>query len=404
MAWRLECAVVRGEIDCRVRGLITGKFWIAGRAGPVELALTGLPWRDLAGFLFRFQHPNPPERPTDSLDDYTRFAAEQHGAVGDFTASRKARMLSAPGAKPSSKDRMVNVLYLEWFSERNGRVVIESPDLEVKILDGPTWTMTEEDEMTQRESNQASLDSNLRKMIEKTVGPVLGNDEFNEDEEEELSPTEVAADEEAARMDELSDRIERRLAKEEDADFEQVWLEERERLRIERNEPEPEPLTPEQEADRSAWIEEMNAAAQEAAAETHWEEPERHPLVLQCTELSGRLRKQTRSQGWVDDLTSSQHPLFQLWEHVSIAGAKLAGALHSSGPDEEWPPDPLVAGNTLVRLKKARTELTAALEKLGRAEAMELGSSAWREAVRPEIQAVLDEVQALIEEVRGSLE
>jgi hypothetical protein len=41
---------------------------------------------------------------------------------------------------------MANSLYLEWFSEANGRVVIESADYELNIS-APEWRMTpEEDE------------------------------------------------------------------------------------------------------------------------------------------------------------------------------------------------------------------------------------------------------------------
>ncbi len=39
--------------------------------------------------------------------------------------------------------------------------------------------------------------------------------------------------------------------------YERIYEEEREKIRQERGEPEPEPLTPEQEAEQAAWIEEM---------------------------------------------------------------------------------------------------------------------------------------------------
>jgi hypothetical protein len=35
MAWRIEQSVVRGEIDNRVRGRVTGRLWLAGRPEPV---------------------------------------------------------------------------------------------------------------------------------------------------------------------------------------------------------------------------------------------------------------------------------------------------------------------------------------------------------------------------------
>ena len=48
--------------------------------------------------------------------------------------------------KEKPPEHMANCLYLEWFSEANGRVVIESADYELTIS-APEWRMTpEEDE------------------------------------------------------------------------------------------------------------------------------------------------------------------------------------------------------------------------------------------------------------------
>ena len=65
-------------------------------------------------------------------------------------------------------------------------------------------------------------------------------------------------------MELLLDRVSARIEREghEEGKFEQILDEERARLRRERGEPEePEP-PPEQEAERAAWIEEMNAIAE----------------------------------------------------------------------------------------------------------------------------------------------
>ena len=48
MAWRIDKAVVRGELDNRVRGRVTGRIWFVERAEPVVLELQGNCWRDLA--------------------------------------------------------------------------------------------------------------------------------------------------------------------------------------------------------------------------------------------------------------------------------------------------------------------------------------------------------------------
>jgi len=318
--------------------------------------------------------------------------------TGDFTASRKAKRMANPG-QPSADDPIVNALYLEWFSECNGRVVIESADFDVQMLDGPEWTMTEADEQTQREANQAALEENMRAMLQRV--PELGFDDG------EPSAGEREADEEAARMDELDRRIAQRLEDDPEADFDEVWEEEREKLRIERNEPAPEPLTPEQEAEHAAWIEELNRIWEEAEQEAidHPKPPPpAHPLVEECSALRLQIYQELRGQRWIDEHSGGEHPLRRLREHVQIASAKLAGALHSIGSEEEWPPDRLYAGNTLVRLKKARAELAGALQALEAAGELELATPAWRDAIRPRVQKVMDEVLRLIDEVREVLE
>ena len=126
MAWRIEDSVVRGEIDNRVRGHVTGRIWFAGRPDPIELKLMGNGWRDLAGRRLEFTNPEPTPGDLDGL------ALLQQGTVGDFTASRKVKVPEIPmdqigeyyAARKPFPWHWGNSLYLEWFSERNGRVVI----------------------------------------------------------------------------------------------------------------------------------------------------------------------------------------------------------------------------------------------------------------------------------------
>jgi len=140
--------VVRGEIDNRVKGIVRGKIWLEGRAEPFILELQGNAWPDLAGCLLAFRNPlkRVPHHHLDSLSSL------QCGGIGDLTASRKVRVFDIPvreaylmckrGEKPP--EHIANSLYLEWFSEANGRVVIESADYELNIS-APEWRMTPEE-------------------------------------------------------------------------------------------------------------------------------------------------------------------------------------------------------------------------------------------------------------------
>lgn len=148
MAWRIQDYVIRGEIDNRQKGRVIGRVWIEGYADPVGLELVGNAHPDLAGCLLKFSNSAEPVRmrPEDGID------REQTGSVGDLTASRKVRVFDVPvadaykmckrGEKPP--EHMANSLYLEWFSDANGRVVIESVEFELEVS-APDWRLTEEE-------------------------------------------------------------------------------------------------------------------------------------------------------------------------------------------------------------------------------------------------------------------
>lgn len=410
MAWRIDQSVIRGEIDNRTRGRVTGRIWLLGREAPVELELKGDAWRDLAGHSLRFSNPAPRQENLQELD------TAQRGVVGDITAARKVKVpdCSMEEFKERSKTgtpftwHWANALYLEWFSETNGRVVIESTSYELALAGEAAWSMTEEEEVKQREENQRALSRFMERLLGYPPGElVAGADPAEFEDEPPQSAAEAEADAEAARMDLLLDRIQARIESEggAEADFERIMEEERERLRRERGEPEPRPLTQEEEEERSAWIEEMNAAAEEGLANgEEWkDQDDGHPLVDRCTHLAIRLRNEVEEAGWLRETDLMEHPLREVVDGVMIAGPKMAGAFATSMRDE-WPPDPMFAGHVLVRLKKARRYLRDAIAGLDAADREGLASAEWRNSTRREVTAILDEVHQHIAEVRAVLE
>ncbi len=149
MAFRIHESVVRGEIDNREKGIVRGKIWVAGRDEPILLDLAGNAHPDLAGCVLTFTNPLEAVR----HPHLEILAPLQRGAVGDLTASRKVRVFDVPfqeamemyERKEKPPEHIANCLYLEWFSERNGRVVIESPDFEL-VMSAPEWRLTPEEE------------------------------------------------------------------------------------------------------------------------------------------------------------------------------------------------------------------------------------------------------------------
>lgn len=159
MAWRIDEAVTHGEIDNTVEGHTTGLVWLTGRDEPLILSLDGDCWRDLAGTRLEFENPSPkPLAEMDALD------IDQIGIIGDMTASRKNKVPSVSEKEFQEyyeNGREIpfewrNTLYLEWFSEINGRVVIESTDYKLAISPHE-WEMDEHAEGAQKLANLSSM-------------------------------------------------------------------------------------------------------------------------------------------------------------------------------------------------------------------------------------------------------
>lgn len=404
MAWRIDECLVRAELDNRVRGRVTGRLWFLNLEEPVTLELTGNPWRDLAGHFITIIN----DTPSSALP--SGFRRHQVGTVGDITASQKVKVpdvslddfIEGRRVGMEMPFHWANCLYLEWYSKDNGRVVIESPDYRIQLDDLPTWTLTESEERVQREANRGPTQGLLDQMVD-----ALATKYLDDSADESTSEIEAEADAEDARMNLLLDRVEARIRNEKlDADeFDRVYWEEREKLRKEWGEPEPEPLAPMEEVEREQWIDEMNEIAQEAIKEMEKNGPPKfttHPLVEECRKLGLRLHRAMRDNNWVAEGASQEHPLNGIADCVQIASGKLAGALNGD-EDDVWPPPPLFAGNVLVRLKKARNYLRDALAGLDAADEQRLAVPEWRSQARIEIVAVAAQVEALIKEVRDTL-
>jgi len=403
MAWRIDAAVVRGELDNRVRGRVTGRIWFAGCEEPVVLELTGNCWRDLAGRRLEFANPEP--RPAD----LEKLAPLQHGVVGDISASRKVRVPDIPLDQlhlyyKTGREmpwHWANALYLEWFSERNGRVVIETASFDLKIVGEPAWEMSDTEEEAQRRANGAAMTDFMDRFAEAAEASAREVVDATPAEWDEKPQTEKEAEAEQARGDKLADRIESRLRKEGEDAYERILEEEIDRLHREEGHPEP---TPEQEAERAEWIEEMNRAAGEALAnpdpEQEAESRARHPLVERVSEFSIQLRRTARDEGWIPQDATQEHPVVELLDATMIAGAKLAGALNG----RHWPPAIEFCAHTIVSLKRARGYLEDAMVALESCQEEKLIQPAHLGPIVVELTDCVQEADALIAELRARLE
>lgn len=179
MALRLDTAVIRGEIDNTTRDNVRGKLWMVGREDPVIIDLRGNAWRDVAGCKITFTNPTPLPGPFSALQP------KQKGHVGDITASHKVELENA------------NALYIEWFSEENGRVFIEGTDFEVSIS-AWVWEMDEAEEEAQKMSN-------LQAMREWLAGIIQRPEPKEDDNDEEFDASEESWEDSLKQSDRLTD-------------------------------------------------------------------------------------------------------------------------------------------------------------------------------------------------------
>jgi len=327
MAWRIHDNVVRGEIDNRVKGRVRGRIWLDGLPDPVVLTLEGNAYPDLAGCLLQFKNPLPtiPMRPDAQMNQV------QRGQIGDLTASRKVRVFDIPvedaylrcqrGEKPP--EHMANSLYLEWFSEANGRVVIESADYELEIS-VPEWRMSVAENEARAGQAAAGFGHFLQRLSEAVERQRRGQKdpeaEWDEhDYEKFLKESDARTDMYGELLDKHgdSDEAEAKIAKEMGWDRE---------------------LTEEQAEEERRRIEEINAACEEALNNPEpepdpqcegvdWIRTEdgdlRHPLQHRCFESALNFWNQT------DELALKNDDDLQTFiGEFQTTGAKLAGALN----------------------------------------------------------------------------
>jgi hypothetical protein len=162
MAWRIHEHVMRAVIDNRIRGTVTGAIWLAGRADPIRLYLQGNAWSDLAGSLVRIENASFRPGLLDGL------ATEQRGVCGDVTTTRRGRMPAATPAVWLRNHQQLPVpqvwgtgIHVEWFSERNGRVIIDLMGCWTCISER-TWQPTPDEQVEPSWCNLQAVDRFLR--------------------------------------------------------------------------------------------------------------------------------------------------------------------------------------------------------------------------------------------------
>ena len=125
MAWRPVEYLIEGELDNTHPGKVTGWMKFAGKNEKVTFDLEGNFHRDIRGARICFTGDAYEDQKDINGEKYMEgFALHQTGNVGDITA----------GLPPQD---YVEYPYIEWYSEANGRVVLELEKSQVELLTQP---------------------------------------------------------------------------------------------------------------------------------------------------------------------------------------------------------------------------------------------------------------------------
>jgi hypothetical protein len=397
VAWRIHDSVIRGEIDNRMKGRVRGKLWLDSLDEPVKLDLAGNACPDLAGCLLKFKNPAK----TFPMRKKPKFNPLQRGKIGNLSASQKVRVFTIPdeeafamidrGEKPP--ERTANALYLEWFSEGNGRVVIESADFELNIS-APEWRLTPAEEKQRAkdaEAGWAMFSKQLNDALEKQKrGQKDPEAEWDEHDYEKFLKESDARTDKYMELQEKygdSDEAEAKIAKEmgwdrgdkDEDDGERMSVEEMNRITEEAlNEPPPEPEPHREGID---WIRTKDGDLA-------------HPLQHRCSESAMKFWKQTDKLGLKK---SEDDDLQEFIFEFQTTGAKLAGALNGIAEGRGYRDDAF----TVAYLKRALDHLHKSQAGLEAVAPKRLLSEKMVSEARKELFEIREGILKLMDEFRG---
>jgi hypothetical protein len=124
MAWRISHTLIKGELDNSIQGKVTGWMKFTGLNEKVTFNLEGNFHRDIRGAKVRLQGDGDTADPEKAKNYMQGFSATQTGKTGDMTAGKPPQDYS-------------DYPYFEWYSENNGRCVLELEPDQVELLTQP---------------------------------------------------------------------------------------------------------------------------------------------------------------------------------------------------------------------------------------------------------------------------
>lgn len=141
MAFRPTRFLIEGMLDNTTPNKVTGWMQFAGLKEKVTFDLEGNFHRDIRGAKIHFTgDAYEDQSDVDSEGYFEGFALHQTGKVGDITAGLPPNDY---GSSP----------YLEWFSNENGRIVLELEPVQIEVIGTPIPAI-ESDPISRDEQNR----------------------------------------------------------------------------------------------------------------------------------------------------------------------------------------------------------------------------------------------------------
>jgi hypothetical protein len=337
MAMRIhENCVVSGKVDNTQKGRVEVEL-VFTTGSRLRGVFAGNAHRDLAGRKLSFKHPAP-----DSNESIPEGLTLAHtGSTGDITASKRVRVPTVPMSEvhkyyKSGKELptvLKNSLYLEWFSDTNGRVVLETSEFEF-TAGCALWEMTIEEDAAAQQASAESLEGWFDRVcdLKKERQPksyVETNEEMDEYQWEQFMRS---SDRITDRYEELIDKF--GMENDEEIDKHMGWNK------------------PKVSEGEMLDVDAANQGFLELSASDDWKDDQErnHPILDKAHAILNEINHE-------DAATSD------LWGACATLTAKLAGALSSYMEDDDMLMD---KGFTIAQLKRCLKHIDTAVAEAGK--------------------------------------
>ena len=149
--WNIGQAIVKGEIDNRVKNQVTGKLWLLGERKPIILDLEGNFMNEMAGCMISFTNPRPMPVFLKGLDHLQKGQWGRSSLSANIHLSNETNPFTLKVLAPGRHSTGIS---MNWINHRKDMVSIKSDYYQYK-LSPPHWEMSFFEEEEQNKKNTA---------------------------------------------------------------------------------------------------------------------------------------------------------------------------------------------------------------------------------------------------------